>query len=256
MKIQVVLSFLSLTLIGFEIHAQENYTEKEISKIGMKFDSSVESRTRELMRSGISSWVNAFKLAYQGIDSSALNSLKKEGIDIQNMFVDWPPRLELGFVLSDWILFGKITQILLIPGIQYNKYVYVKPTMWLKGKPIDRQRVVIRTSGSGPADMDGKIWSSVSHEAQYKDGDPLLLLLNRASWELESEKYASFDQEQFKDDYPHMCFEGWGKLLADGEYVVSLTSDRFEDERGRWRVDSLVATIRHITTAMERSKKK
>jgi len=206
------------------------------------------------MNAGINSDIEAFHLAYQGIDAKTLEELKTVGIDVKHIFDNWPPRtISDAAIFADAIIIGKVINQKFVPDAPLNKYVYVNVERWLKGSPTEKGIVVLRSTGSGPT-KDPNIYMGVSHEVRFAKGERVLLLLSKSNFLLAAQEQAPFEEETYKEDYPFMYMEYYGnKFLVKGEWVTEVQDGR-ETRIGNF--DSLVSQILQLTSNIDAVKRK
>ncbi len=227
---------------------QDAGVKREIATIAEKVDSTTATRTSELLAMGIPSYVEAFKLAYQGIDSKAIAELGAAGLDLPKLFRSWPPTtIRAASIFSDWVVIGKVVDIRYVNDAVYNKYVYVRVERWLKGDS-KLSMVVVRATGSGPT-SNPRIFSSVSGETEFNKGDRLLLLLNRCGFLLYGSQFAPYETETFKEDHKLMCFSNtWKKLTIEEDSLVEASGDGHK----RYNLDNI---LDDITSDVKKTKK-
>lgn len=228
--------------------SQDDKIKQEIATIAERVDSATAATTSELLALGVPSHVEAYKLAYQGIDSKAIAELGAAGLDLPMLFRNWPPKtIQESAIFSDWIVLGEVIDILYVPEAQFNKYVYVRVKRWLKGDS-PSSTVVLRATGSGPT-SNPRIFSRVSHETKYKKGDELLLLLNRCGFLLYANQLAPYETEKFKGDYEVMCFANtWKKLTIKGNFLVEVS----DYDSKTLELDNIVNDISRDAKRMEK----
>jgi len=243
-----VLSFW-VTTLGL---SQDDRIKQEIAIIAERIDSATAATTRELLHAGLPSYVEAYKLAYQGIDAKALEELKDAGLDIRQRAFggsDWT--IYESTIFSDCIVIGRVKEIRYVPEVRLNKYVYVEVERWLKGKPNDRNMVVIRGVGTGS--RPGGTWRYVTHEVIFKEGERVLLLLSKAGFDLSAAEDAPVEQERYKEDYALMYGDSFGnKLLIKGEWVI----DTWKKQNNRIKLPDLVREIQSSTASMKKVSRK
>lgn len=226
------------------------YSQQDIiGKIAVRVDSATAARTQELLNAGVPSDIEAYHLAYQGIDAKALEELKTAGIDVKKIFENWPPRtVREAAIFADAIVLGRVVKQKFVPDASLNKYIYVTVERWLKGSPTETNTIVLRTVGSGPTKEPG-IYMGISHEVKFAKGERVLLLLSKANFLLAAREKAPYETETYKEDYPYMYMDVYGnKLVVKRDWLVEVVDER---ETRKERLDLIVSQILDVTSKME-----
>lgn len=257
MKTPTFVLFLSLHLFLMDAKSQTDALDQEVSKVAARIDRVTATRTKELVRSGITMPGIAMRLAYQGIDASSLNELKAQGLDVQVEFrkaydnsLPINEQVRAAALFADCIVIGVVRKVDFVPGARLNKYVYVDVEQWLKGKRNDRGYLVLRSFGSYQDPTYGAL--KVSHEMPLEAGERILLLLSKAMFELYIDE-APYDTERYKEDYGHM----YRLVFGDKIKMVGDTFIRFSGSKEMKRQDAtaVLNSLKNVIEVMRKARK-
>ena len=257
MKTLAIAIFLGIPLFLVETRAQTDAIEQEVAKVAARIDSVTATRTKELVRSGITMPGIAMRLAYQGIGASSLDELRAQGLDVQVEFqkaydnsLPIMEQVRAASLFADCIVIGVVRKVDYVPGARLNKYVYVDVEQWLKGKRNDRGYLVLRSFGSFQDPTYGAL--KVSHEMPLEAGERILLLLSKAMFELYIDE-APYDTERYKEDYGHM----YRLVFGDKIKMVGDTFIRFSGSKETKRQDAtaVLKSLKNVTEEVKKARK-